>query len=115
MRLRLTYVKLVLTHSTLNLNAQLSDCYGRVGVLGFNVAGLMLSDLVFLMTAHFWERLPGTYWWFALGPIIEGLVGGEVFFCAFVQSSDRSGVTGISVASVIMHAYISDCCDPTQR
>ena len=113
MRLRLSYVKLVLTHSTLNLNAQLSDCYGRVGVLGFNVAGLMLSDLVFLMTAHFWERLPGTYWWFALGPIIEGLVGGEVFVCASVQSPDRSGVTGISVASVIMHAYISDWCSLT--
>ncbi|TBU49115.1 MFS general substrate transporter [Dichomitus squalens] len=75
----------------------LSDCYGRIGVLGFNVAGLMLSDFVFLTTAHFWERLPGTYWWFALGPVIEGLVG------------------GISVASIIMHAYISDCCDPTQR
>nr|VWO98033.1 MFS domain-containing protein [Ganoderma boninense] len=75
----------------------LSDCYGRIGVLAFNVGGLMLSDFVFLMTAHFWEDLPGTYMWFALGPIIEGLVG------------------GISVASVIMHAYISDCSNPAER
>lgn len=36
----------------------------------------MLSDFVFLTTARLWENLPGTYLWFALGPIIEGLVGG---------------------------------------
>ncbi|KAI0723991.1 MFS general substrate transporter [Cerioporus squamosus] len=75
----------------------LSDCYGRMWVLSFNVGGLMLSDMTFLTVAHYWETLPGTYWWFALGPIIEGAVG------------------GISVASIIMHAYISDCSDPTAR
>ncbi|KAL7283592.1 hypothetical protein ACG7TL_003027 [Trametes sanguinea] len=58
----------------------LSDCYGRIWVLGFNVAGLMVSDTSFLTVAYFWDRLPG-----------------------------------ISVASVIMHAYISDCSDPGQR
>lgn len=45
-------------------------------MLAFNVGGLMLSDLVFLTTAHFREKLPGTYAWFAIGPIVEGLVGG---------------------------------------
>ena len=55
---------------------QLSDRYGRMWVLGFNVTGLMLSDLSFLAVAHFWETLPGTYWWFALGPAFEGSVGG---------------------------------------
>ncbi len=56
---------------------QLSDCYGRMWVLSFNVGGLMLSDMTFLTVAHYWETLPGTYWWFALGPIIEGAVGGR--------------------------------------
>ncbi|OSD08608.1 MFS general substrate transporter [Trametes coccinea BRFM310] len=75
----------------------LSDCYGRIWVLGFNVAGLMVSDTSFLTVAYFWDRLPGTYWWYVVGPAVEGIVG------------------GISVASVIMHAYISDCSDPGQR
>ncbi|KAH9857150.1 MFS general substrate transporter [Lenzites betulinus] len=75
----------------------LSDRYGRIRILGFNVAGLMVSDLTFLIVATFWERLPGTYWWYALGPAVEGLVG------------------GISVASVIMHAYVSDCTEPGTR
>ena len=47
-------------------------------VLSFNVGGLMLSDMSFLAVAHYWETLPGTYWWFALGPIIEGAVGGQL-------------------------------------
>lgn len=76
---------------------QLSDRYGRIRILGFNVAGLLVSDLTFLIVATFWERLPGTYWWYALGPAVEGLVG------------------GISVASVIMHAYVSDCTEPGTR
>ncbi|KAH9945899.1 MFS general substrate transporter [Epithele typhae] len=75
----------------------LSDSYGRIGVLGFNVLGLMLSDVGFLTVCHFWQSLPGTYWWFAVGPVCEGLVG------------------GISVASIVMHAYISDCCEPAAR
>ncbi|KAI0362392.1 MFS general substrate transporter [Trametes cingulata] len=75
----------------------LSDLHGRMWVLGFNVAGLMVSDLSFLTVAYFWDRLPGTYWWYVVGPAVEGLVG------------------GISVASVIMHAYISDCSDPGTR
>ncbi|KAI9057904.1 MFS general substrate transporter [Trametes sanguinea] len=75
----------------------LSDCYGRIWVLGFNVAGLMVSDTSFLTVAYFWDKLPGTYWWYVVGPAVEGVVG------------------GISVASVIMHAYISDCSDPGQR
>ncbi|KAI0780685.1 major facilitator superfamily domain-containing protein [Trametes elegans] len=75
----------------------LSDRYGRIWVLGFNVAGLLVSDLSFLTVAYFWDRLPGTYWWYVVGPAAEGLVG------------------GISVASVIMHAYVSDCSDPRTR
>ncbi|KAI0647308.1 major facilitator superfamily domain-containing protein [Trametes meyenii] len=75
----------------------LSDGYGRMWVLGFNVAGLIVSDLSFLTVATFWDRLPGTYWWYVVGPAVEGLVG------------------GMSVASVMMHAYISDCSDPATR
>ncbi|KAI0333493.1 MFS general substrate transporter [Cubamyces sp. BRFM 1775] len=75
----------------------LSDRYGRIWVLGFNVAGLMVSDLSFLTVAYCWDKLPGTYWWYVVGPAVEGLVG------------------GISVASVVMHAYISDCSDPGTR
>ncbi|KAI0748590.1 MFS general substrate transporter [Daedaleopsis nitida] len=75
----------------------LSDCYGRIWVLACGVAGLMLADFCFLGVAHLWESLPGTYWWFALGAVFEGITG------------------GISVASSTMHAYISDCTDPTTR
>ncbi|CDO72941.1 hypothetical protein BN946_scf185002.g126 [Trametes cinnabarina] len=75
----------------------LSDRYGRIWVLGFNVTGLMASDMSFLAVAHFWNKLPGTYWWYVVGPAVEGMVG------------------GISVASVIMHAYISDCSGPGER
>ncbi len=76
---------------------QLSDRHGRMWVLGFNVAGLLVSDISFLIVADFWDKLPGTYWWYVVGPAVEGLVG------------------GISVASVIMHAYISDCSDSGTR
>ncbi|OBZ69346.1 putative membrane protein C14C4.07 [Grifola frondosa] len=75
----------------------LSDLHGRTRVLGFNVAGLLVSDVSFLLVAQFWERLPGGYWLFVVGPIAEGLVG------------------GISVASVVMHAYISDCSPSGSR
>ncbi|KAI0636728.1 major facilitator superfamily domain-containing protein [Trametes polyzona] len=75
----------------------LSDRFGRIWVLGFNVAGLMVSDVSFLVVANFWDKLPGTYWWYVVGPAAEGLVG------------------GISVASVVMHAYVSDCSDPETR
>lgn len=66
-------------------------------VLGFNVAGLLVSDISFLIVADFWDKLPGTYWWFVIGPAVEGLVG------------------AVSVASVMMHAYISDCSDSATR
>lgn len=46
-------------------------------VMGFNVGGLLISDCIFLAVAHLWDRLPGTYWCFAIGPVIEGMVGGE--------------------------------------
>ena len=58
------------------VRGQLSDRYGRIWVLGFNVAGLMVSDLSFLTVAYCWDKLPGTYWWYVVGPAVEGLVGG---------------------------------------
>ena len=82
----------------------------------FNVAGLMISDISFLIVAHFWERLPGTYWWFSIGPIVEGLVGGLFYIHSWWHtSSANANAIGISVASIVMHAYISDCSDPTAR
>ncbi|KAL1944682.1 hypothetical protein VTO73DRAFT_3112 [Trametes versicolor] len=92
-----TTISGLLTTLTTAWWGSLSDRHGRMWVLGFNVAGLLVSDISFLIVADFWDKLPGTYWWFVIGPAVEGLVG------------------AVSVASVMMHAYISDCSDAATR
>jgi hypothetical protein len=42
-----------------------------------SVVGLLLNDLNFINVYYFFERLPGGYWFLLVGPILEGLVGGN--------------------------------------
>ena len=56
---------------------QLGDRYGRrVGFIA-SIAGLLLTELVFIITANFVDHLPGGYWFLITGFVIEGLLGSE--------------------------------------
>ncbi|OCH93392.1 MFS general substrate transporter [Obba rivulosa] len=77
--------------------ASLSDRYGRIRILSFNVAGVIVSDLGFLIVARSWGRIPGGYWMYAVAPLVEGFFG------------------SMSLASALAQAYISDCTPPGSR
>lgn len=74
-----------------------SDRHGRTWVLGITIAGLLLTDLNFILTSHFWQHLPGGYWSLVVGPLIEGSLGGMV------------------AATAALNAYLADTTTPTTR
>ncbi|KAF9469426.1 major facilitator superfamily domain-containing protein [Collybia nuda] len=74
-----------------------SDRHGRTYVMGIPIAGLFLTDLNFILTSHFWKYLPGGYWSLAIGPLIEGSLG------------------GIIAATAALNAYIADTTNSTTR
>ncbi|KZT09660.1 MFS general substrate transporter [Laetiporus sulphureus 93-53] len=75
----------------------LSDRFGRTRVMSFSVIGLLTTDVSFIVTATFANKLPGGYWFLLFGPIVEGMFG------------------GISSVMAAIHAYIADCTDPAAR
>ncbi|TFK68620.1 MFS general substrate transporter [Pluteus cervinus] len=74
-----------------------SDRHGRLRVMGISVFGLLLTDLNFIFTSSFYQRLPGGYWFLLLGPLTEGVLG---------------GMTGPMAA---IHAYIADTASEAER
>ncbi|KAH8106787.1 MFS general substrate transporter [Cristinia sonorae] len=75
----------------------LSDRAGRIRVLGLGIFGLLYADLNFVTVAKIYHRLPGTYWWFVLGALVEGLFG------------------SYSTINATMHAYVADTVEPHGR
>ncbi|KAG1756634.1 major facilitator superfamily domain-containing protein [Suillus paluster] len=75
----------------------LSDRFGRTSVMGISMLGLLASDLTFIVTAFFVERLPGGYWFLMLGFILDGMVGGMT--------------TGIAASN----AYLADSTHHSER
>jgi MFS family permease len=63
---------------TFSYSLQMSDRYGRTRIVGINMLGGILNFLIFIFVALFAKRLPGGYWLIIIGPIIEGLLGGEL-------------------------------------
>lgn len=45
--------------------------------MGISMLGLLVNDLIFIVTAFFVEWLPGGYWFLILGFALEGMVGGK--------------------------------------
>jgi hypothetical protein len=54
-----------------------------VTVLGISVVGLLITDLNFIQVVFNFRRLPGSYWFLIVGPIVEGSFGGT--FLALVH------------------------------
>ncbi|KAI1794596.1 major facilitator superfamily domain-containing protein [Ganoderma leucocontextum] len=75
----------------------LSDRYGRTRILGCAVVGVLIMDLCFLSTFWFYEYIPGGYWFLLIGPIFEGILGGQ------------------TLINGTIHAYIADCTSPALR
>ncbi len=62
---------------TLMSSLELSDRYGRTRVLGIAIFGLLFTDLNFISVTKFRRSLPGGYWFFIVGAIVEGCLGGK--------------------------------------
>ncbi|TCD62172.1 hypothetical protein EIP91_007255 [Steccherinum ochraceum] len=75
----------------------LSDRSGRVYALSIVMCGLAFTDLNFLAVGNFSQYLPGSYWWFVLGALGEGIFG------------------SFSTANAIIYAYIADVVEPHNR
>lgn len=56
---------------------QLSDRFGRTLVMGISIIGLLMTDFNFIFVTKFYTKLPGGYWFLVVGPILEGILGGE--------------------------------------
>ncbi|KAH8106785.1 major facilitator superfamily domain-containing protein [Cristinia sonorae] len=74
-----------------------SDRVGRVPVLGLGLFGLLFADANFIFVAKFSKSLPGNYWWFVLGALVEGIFG------------------SISTLNATIHAYVADTVEPHSR
>ena len=46
-------------------------------MLGIAVLGLLFTDINFISVAKFWRALPGGYWFFIVGALVEGSLGGK--------------------------------------
>lgn len=44
--------------------------------MSFSVIGLLTTDVSFIFTAIFANKLPGGYWFLLFGPVVEGMFGG---------------------------------------
>lgn len=75
----------------------LSDRFGRTSIMGISMLGLLSSDLMFIVTAFFVERLPGGYWFLILGFALDGMAGGMT--------------TGVAAS----HAYLADSTHRSER
>ena len=56
---------------------QVSDRRGRTFVLGIHTIGLLFSDFIFIFVTLFAQHIPGGYWFLTLGPIVDGILGGN--------------------------------------
>ncbi|KZV82383.1 hypothetical protein EXIGLDRAFT_729795, partial [Exidia glandulosa HHB12029] len=58
---------------------------------------MLFADFNFILVSLYAKYLPGGYWFLLMSSIVDGLLG------------------GMGTASSTMHAYVSDCTEPSQR
>ncbi|EIW85094.1 MFS general substrate transporter [Coniophora puteana RWD-64-598 SS2] len=75
----------------------LSDRIGRTPILSWSMFGLLINDIVYIITALFSDHLPGGYWFLIIGSILEGFLG------------------ALPAGVGALHGYIADCTDPSAR
>ncbi|CCM04726.1 uncharacterized protein FIBRA_06914 [Fibroporia radiculosa] len=75
----------------------LSDRHGRIKVLGWAISGLFIEQVIMVFVFKFSKFLPGGYWLLVVASTISGVTG------------------GLNAVSATIHAYISDCTEPTAR
>lgn len=46
--------------------------------MGISMLGLLVNDLIFIVTPSFLDYLPGGYWFLIFGFALEGMVGGKL-------------------------------------
>ena len=46
-------------------------------MLGISVFGLLVADFTFILVSLNFYHLPGGYWLLVIGPVVEGLLGGQ--------------------------------------
>lgn len=83
--------------------------------MGFSVFGLLFNDLNFLGVSLFSSKLPGGYWLLLVGPIFEGLMGGESSRAILVLPNLILRILGMTSGVAAMHAYISDTTEPASQ
>ncbi|KAL7416418.1 major facilitator superfamily domain-containing protein [Mrakia frigida] len=93
----ITITQGVLSIVTTGWWGKVSDRKGRTFVMAFAVAGLIVTDIVFLVTARFARQL--SYRFLLLGPLIDGLLGGIPTLMAaqnaYISDSTSSGRTSV--------------------
>ncbi|CAL1705198.1 unnamed protein product [Somion occarium] len=70
--------------------SSLSDRYGRLWVMGISAFGLIYADVNFILVSKFYRLLPGGYWAFIVGNLVDGIMG------------------GLPTVSAAIHAYAAD-------
>lgn len=73
------------------------DRHGRRPVLAVSVLGLLLTELTFIITANFFDYLPGGYWFLLVGYVMEGFLG------------------SLSTEITASHAYMADTSELSSR
>ncbi|KAI0072772.1 MFS general substrate transporter [Panus rudis PR-1116 ss-1] len=77
--------------------SSLSDRRGRIWLLTIGSLGLLYTDFHFILVSKFSKYLPGGYWFYIIGALVDGAVG------------------GVAAVSAALHAYIADCAEPHTR
>lgn len=80
----------ILSAMTTGFWGAMSDRIGRSRVMGIAILGLVMNDVVLLLTATYPDKVPGGYRFLIVGPILDGLLG------------------GFSTIQATNHAYLSD-------
>ena len=84
--------------------------------MGISVIGLLLTDLGFIIVTLFSKYLPGGYWLFAVGPMVEGALGGTLSRWLTLSMKIQTYIpTGLNGAVAAIHAYLADTSNESSR
>lgn len=75
----------------------------------------MITDANFLVVVFYHQKLPGGYMFLLFGAFMDGLLGGEHIYHMSLTYTILNYYTGLATVSAAIHAYISDCTEPSSR
>jgi len=74
-------------------------------VLGITAFGLLVADFTFILVTLNSCRLPGGYWLLVIGPVVEGLLGGQPRLLFYGKSRIPNSVLQVLQPQVLRHMH----------